>query len=255
MAERRDFKAVSEIRGLLNTANDDALVNLSSKALSHVKNILKLKEKTGQTAAYHNIAPKLEKLNTSMEKINESMQFLSESQGTIKNDWQVLKTSDAKRVREALFALLSSCEALDGEDIAGRIKKESQAIDKIKKRMDKIKNSDQKSAVSFEKQSLEFVQSLVNLDNIIGGTSYPADEFEVYSKFSEGLENLVEQLRRLNESLRFFKDEHTKEDWEYFMKKDLERLKESIETSHISCEKFISASGVAKGTQEIKYEG
>jgi predicted nuclease with TOPRIM domain len=112
------------------------------------------------------------------------------------------------------------------------------------------KNSDPKTCTTFAKHSIEFEQSLRNLDNILGGTECPADESNAYSKFSSELEDLGERIRRLNESLGFFEDEYTKEDWKYFMRQDLERLKESIET----CEKFISVLGVAKGTLEIKHE-
>ena len=127
MTKGSDFEAIREVRDLLSTAGDAALVTLSSKALVHVKSILKLQEKTGKTAAYHNIAQKHEKLGASMERINESMQFLSESQDRVKRDWQAHMATDAENAKEALFALLSACEALDNEDVARRIKSEAKA--------------------------------------------------------------------------------------------------------------------------------
>lgn len=234
MMKGSDFEAIREIRDLLTTADDAALVTLSSKALVHVKSILKHHEKTSQTVAYHNIAQKHEKLGASMERINESIQFLSESQDRIKRDWQALMATDAENVREALFALLSACESLDTKDIASRLNSEAKTHDKIINGFKKIKNSDPKSRVSFEKQAVEFEKSLRNLDNIIGGTEYPGKNFDTYSKFSRDLEDLGERIRRLEESLHFSKDEYTRRDWEHFMGGDLERLRESIQTSHES---------------------
>ena len=241
MTKGSDFEGIREIRDLLTTAGDTALVTLSSKALAHVKDVLKLQEKTGKTVAYHNIAQKHEKLGASMERINESMQFLNESQGRIKRDWQALMAKDAENVRGALFALLSACESLDTKDVASRLNSEAGTLDKIINGFKKIKNSDPKSCVSFEKQVIEFEKSLRNLDNIIGGTEYPGKNFDTYSKFSRDLEDLGERIRRINESLHFSKDEYTRRDWEHFMERDLEGLRESIRTSHESSMTLINS--------------
>ncbi len=241
MAGRRDFEAIRKIRERLNTAGGDAITNLSSKALGHVNNILKLKKGSDRTAAFHAILQKHEKLEAAVERTKESMQFLNESQGAIKRDWQAIAAEDAKHQREALFALLSSVEALDGDDIANRINSESSKLNKILKNVKKIKNSDPKSCASFSKLSCEFEQSLQKIDSILGSRAPAVDEFEIYSTFSGDLEDLGARIKTLNESLRFFQDEHTKGDWGQFMRKDLERLRESIETSRTSCEKFISA--------------
>lgn len=241
MTERSDFEAIREIKARLSTAGDDAIATLSSKALVHVKDVLKLQEKTGKTVAYHNIAQKYEKLGASMERINESMQFLSESQGRLKPDWQAFMEADAENARGALFELLSACEALDSEDIAGRLNAESRILDKIINGLKKIKNSDPKSCATLAKQAIEFEKSLRNLDNIIGAAEYPGENFDTYSKFSSGLEDLGERIRRMDESLHFSKDEHTKRDWEHFMERDLERLRESIRTSHESSMKLINS--------------
>jgi hypothetical protein len=240
MTGRRDFEAISTVLEKLNTAGDDAITNLSSKALGHVNNILKLKKGSDKTAAFHAILQKHEKLDVAVERTNESMQFLNESQGTLKRDWQAIAIADAKHQREALFALLSACEALDDEDVAERVGSESKKLNKIMAGLKKIKNSDPKSCESFSKLSHEFEQSLQKIDSILGSRDASVDEFDIYSKFSSDLEDLGARNKTLNESLRFFQDEHTKDDWGQFMRNDLERLKESIETSHTSCEKFIS---------------
>jgi DNA polymerase III delta prime subunit len=242
MSKRRDFKAAREIRTRLNTANDDALLKLSAKAMEHIKNILKADEKTGQTAAYHNIAQKYERLEDSIEKLNESIKFSSESRVTIKRDWQEARTSDAKDAREALFMLLSSCEALDNEDISGRVKSESKNIDKTVSELKKIKKTDKKSCEAVAKLSLKLERSLRNLDNIIGGTEHPGENFDTYSKFSNDLEDLPERTRRLDESLKFFEDPHTKEDWKNFMDLDLERTRASIKAAHASSSVLIKVA-------------
>lgn len=242
MIERRDFEAIREIRARSNTAKDEAIVNLSARAMTHVKNILRHSQGTDQTTAYHAIAQKYEKLDAALERLNESIQFLSESHGDLKGEWEASMAIDAGSAREALFALLSSCESLDKEDVSRRINSESQTLGKIVNGMEKIKNRDPMSCATFEKLSIEFEQSLMNLDNIFGGTTYPADEFDAYSKFSGDLEDLGERIRRLKESLRFFEDEHTKEDWKYFMELDLKRLRESIKTSYDSSMWLVNAA-------------
>jgi uncharacterized protein YdcH (DUF465 family) len=240
MAGRNDFEAIRKIQERLNTAGDDAIASLSSKALGHVKNILKLKKGSDHTAAFHTILQKHEKLDGAVKRMNESLQFLKESQRTMKRDWQALAAADAKHQREALFALLFACEALDDEYIVERTGSESKKLNKIMTGLRKIKNSDPKSCESFSKLLCEFEHSLQKIDSIIGSRAASLDEFDVYSKFSSDLGDLGVRIKTLNENLRFFQDEHTKDDWEQFLRKDLERLKESTETAHTSCEKFIS---------------
>jgi hypothetical protein len=241
MAKGSDFEAIREIKARLSTTCDDAVAALSSKALSHVKNILKSHEKTGQTVAYHNIAQKHEKLDEAVERTNESMQFLNQSQGKLKQDWQAIVAGDAESTREALFALLSVCESLDTEDTALRANTESKTLAKIVNGLKKTKNSDPKSCATFAKGAIEFEKSLIILDSIIAGTEYPGENFDIYSKFSHDLEDLGERNRRLGESLHFLKDEYSKVDWEHFMGRDLEKLKEVIQTSHESSMKLINS--------------
>ncbi len=238
MAQKSDFEDIRKIRTRLDAVKDDALVNLSANAMASVKNILHISREDAKTAAYHTVAQKYENLDAALKRLNESMRFLGESQDDLKRDWEVLTAIDASRVRETLFALLISCESLDKNDVSKRVNSESQALDKMVRGMEKIKNNDPKSCEKFAKLSNEFELSLRNIDSIFGGTSYPV-EFDGYSKFSSDLEDLGERIRRLNESLKFFEDEYTREDWKYFMEQDLERLKESLKTSYSSSMQLI----------------
>lgn len=238
MAKRRDFENIRKIRTVLNSVKDDVLVNLSANAMASVKNILHVSRGDAKTAAYHTVAQKYENLDAVLQRLNESVRFLGESQGDLKRDWEVLTARDAGRVRGALFALLSCCESLDKDGVAKRVKSESQTLGKIMNEMEKIKNNAPKSCEAFAKLSNEFELSLKNLDSILGGISYPL-EFDDYSKFSSDLEDLGERIRRLNESLNFFEDEHTKGDWKYLMELDWERLKESLKTSYSSSMQLI----------------
>lgn len=233
MAKRNDFEHIRQIRTRLNSVKDDALVNSSAKAMVSVKNVLHVSRGAAQTAAYHTVAQKYENLDAVLQRMNESMRFLGESRGDLKRDWEVLVGRDVGKVREALFALLSSCESLDKDGSAKRVMSESQNLGKIMDEMEKIKNNAPKSCEAFAKLSNEFELSLRNLDSVLGATSYPA-EFDDYSKFSSDLEDLGEQIKRLNESLKFFEDEHTRGDWKHFMELDLNRVKESIKTSYSS---------------------
>ncbi len=238
--EKKNFEDIRQMRTRLKTAKDNALVNLSAMAMTSIKNVLRLSKGSAQTAAYHIIAQKYENLDAALKRLNESMRFLGESQGVLKRDWEVFVAEDADRTRKALFALLSYCESLDKDDVAKRINSESQTLSKIKDDLEKIKNASAKSCEEFAKLSNEFELSLRTFDSILNSTEHSVSEFDAYSKFSSALEDLDERIRRLNESLKFFEDEYTREDWKCFMELDLKMLKKSIRTSYNSSMQLVN---------------
>ncbi len=231
---KRDFENIRKVRGRLNAVKDGALVNLSINSLPSVKNILRASDALAQTAAYHIVAQKYENLDATIQRLNESMQFSDESKGDLKRDWGALKAADADNLRGALFALLSSCESLDGGDIVKRVKSESENLGKIMDNVEKIKNNG-----PIAKLSNEFELSLRTLDSILGGTAYPASESDAYSKFCGDLEDLGERVARLSESLRFLGDKGTRGDWKYFIGQDSERVKESMKTAYDSSMRLV----------------
>lgn len=228
----RDFENIRQVRARLNAAKDSELASLSTIAMVSVENILQTSGGAARTAAYHTITQKYENLDAALKRMNESMRFLEESQGELKREWEDLWTMDAGKIREALFSLLTCCESLDISGAIKHIKSESLTIGKVVDRIKKIKGSDPKAGRSIAKLSCELEAALRTLDSILGGTLYPATEFDAYSKFSDDLEDFGERSHRLNESLRFFEDIYTREDWKHFMEQDLEQLRGSLETVH-----------------------
>lgn len=241
MAKNSYSDDVRRIQTTLSGVEDAALLSLSARAIACVEGLLQVSKSVDQTAAYHTVAQKLENLDAALQKLNESTRFLDESQGDIKNDWEVLASMDASKVRGALSTLISCCELLDRSDVTKRLASESQILSKIVADMEKIRKNDRGSCEAFAKLSNEFEQSLRNLDGILGSASRPVTDFEEYSKFSGALEDLIERIERLRESLKFVEDKHARRDWEYFMEIDLNLLKESIKTSYNSSMQLIDA--------------
>lgn len=228
----RDFEKIRQVRARLNAAKDGELASLSTVVMISAENILQMSGGADRTAAYHIAIQKYENLDTALKRMNESMRFLEESQGELKREWEALWIIDAGKIRETLFSILTCCESLDRSGAIKGIKSESLTIDKIVGRIEKIKGGDPKAGRSIVKLSCELEASLRTLDSLLGGTLYPATEFDAYSKFSDDLEDFGEQTLRLSESLRFFEDLYIREDWKHFMEQDLERLRGSLKTVH-----------------------